>query len=124
MDVIESTIRSNIASSNALIRVKQEQIHQLLACKKKLADCRSDFHDNKSLCLNPSLSNRTYHGSWASQFDEIRKQGIQSAYHDVTKKQFQHAFKVLTDKITQLQSEIDALQLSVTALETQLAILP
>lgn len=94
----------------ARLHEKQEQLTRLQTCESELIGCQSEFSTQKYLCTEPALSTHTFHGNLATEFDQIRDHGILDAYKDIQINQFNHAFQVIEEKISQLQLEISSIK--------------
>ncbi|MFC0190211.1 DUF5082 family protein [Fictibacillus aquaticus] len=106
-----------LSSLYALLRKKQEHLIRLNNCQSELAECQSDFQRNQHLCTKPELSAMTWEGVLAKQFDNLRENGILSAYEEIQGSQFQTVFSAIDTKKSQLHEEIRSIQESISALQ-------
>lgn len=100
----------------ALLRKKQEEVRRLQACQEGLQQKQQEFHKHAPKCIEPELTQRTWHGRHANDFDDIRVAGIDDAYKEIAGPQFANVFQAVTDKLTSLQEEIETIQRAIVSI--------
>ncbi|CAM3229762.1 DUF5082 domain-containing protein [Filibacter tadaridae] len=101
----------------ALVMRKQEEVERLNACKSSLQRKQSEFQANEQKCLEPELSAKTWHGTLATAFQDIREMGIHTAFLEMADAQFANVYNAIADKINSLSAEIASLQQTIASLE-------
>jgi Domain of unknown function (DUF5082) len=99
----------------ARLREKQEQLQRLNNCQRDLSECQLAFQQEKHLCTKPELTSLTWEGVLARNFDNIRENGILSAYEEIEGSQFSRVFQAIASKVISLQAEIQSIQEAITA---------
>ncbi|SIT70669.1 YwqH-like family protein [Edaphobacillus lindanitolerans] len=93
-----------------LLQVKRQQIARLTACRGQLEGKQGEFQANEPKCTEPELTAKTWFGSLADKFDEIRESGIKAPYQDIQGTQFSAAYSAIAAKIAELQAEIASIE--------------
>lgn len=101
----------------ALLRLKQEQLVRLQNCNSELQGNKQEFSNFKPSITMPDLTAQTWFGMLASEFDDIRFDGMLNSYSEIEGNQFSNIFAALIAKIQQIQQEIIAIQQTIAALE-------
>ncbi len=94
----------------ALMDKKRKDIERLNKCRGSLEGKQGEFNANEPKCLEPELTTKTWHGTHATEFDEIRESGIHTPYVEIAGAQFAKVYEVIAEKITSLLAEIEAIQ--------------
>lgn len=95
------------------LRRKKEELARLQSCQSALIACQGDFFSNEPFCLLPELSNVTWHGQLASQFERIRHHEILLNYQDIESHQMNRSLQVLSMKIEETKREIALLEIAI-----------
>ncbi|HJF31855.1 MAG TPA: DUF5082 domain-containing protein [Sporosarcina psychrophila] len=103
----------------AQLRKKQEEVRRLIECQSTLQRKQSEFQSNEQKCLEPELSARTWHGTLATAFQDIREAGIHTPFMEIAGAQFMTVFTAITDKINSLNAEIASLEQTIARLEAE-----
>ena len=74
--------------------------------KANLARKQSEFAENQQYMIKPSLTPTTWHGNWATSFDDIRRNGILESYNEIQKSQFNTTFAVIVREMEEIRQEI------------------
>lgn len=98
---------------------QKEELVQLKNCETELKGVREEFNDSKSSIKKPGLSAKTWQGSLADSFKDVRND-MKSAYDDICGKQFDDLFEKLNEGIKSLNSEIDSLGKDISSLHTKI----
>jgi hypothetical protein len=101
----------------ALLKKKQEELRRLIACQSTLQGKQSEFQSHEQKCLEPELSAKTWHGTLATAFQDIREAGIHTPYLEIAGTQFTNVFTAITDKINALIAEIASIEATIASLE-------
>lgn len=94
--------------------MKKQQVEKLKTCKNKLDGLQGEFLQNERLVTDPQLSSKTWHGTLATDFNEVRE-NLGTAYKDLSHTQLNTALTTIENKIISLQSEITSLEFRITA---------
>ena len=108
-----------LAYYTAQVQKKQEEVRRLDACQSSLQGKQSEFQSNEPKCLEPELSARTWHGTLASAFQDIREVGIHAPFLEIAGAQFTNVFTAIAEKIAALNAEIVILQQNIARLEAE-----
>jgi len=103
----------------AQLQKKQEEVRRLTACQTTLQGKQSEFKSNEQKCLEPELSARTWHGTLATAFQDIREAGIHTPFLEITGAQFTNVFTAIADKINSLNAEIVSIEQTIARLEAE-----
>lgn len=103
----------------ALLRKKQEELRRLIACQSTLQGKQSVFQSHEQKCLEPELAARTWHGTLATGFQDIREAGIHTPFLEIAGAQFTTVFTAIADKITSLNAEIVSIEQTIARLEAE-----
>ena len=100
----------------ALLAKKEEEVRRLGECQSSLSDKQGQFYDNEEKCMEPELTTTTWHGTHATNFDEIRESGIHTPYLEIAGAQFAAVFSAISEKITSLLAEIASIKQTIANL--------
>lgn len=89
---------------------KQEQQRRLITCKSRLDGSQDEFINYTRLCTEPELSPDTWHGKWASEFDDLRREGILFYYKDLGQRQLENAISTVENAISRIDIEMEDLR--------------
>ncbi|MFC7372593.1 DUF5082 family protein [Fictibacillus iocasae] len=99
----------------ARLREKQEQLQRMQDCQRDLSECQQAFQQEKHLCTKPELTSVTWEGVLAKSFDNIRENGILSAYEEIEGSQFDRVFQAIASKISSLHADIQSINEAISA---------
>ncbi|KOO43021.1 YwqH-like family protein [Priestia koreensis] len=109
-----------IAYLQSQVDIKRKYIEKLNICKTELIEIKSDYGEMADECMDPALSASTWHGTLATQFDNIRRDGFQAAYIELTGEKVSELITSISQKITEIQQEIASLQASIMHAQQEL----
>ncbi|KKB71528.1 DUF5082 domain-containing protein [Bacillus glycinifermentans] len=111
--------KTKLFTMQGTLNIKKEELVQLKNCETELKGVREEFNDSKSSIKKPGLSAKTWQGSLADSFKDVRND-MKSAYDDICGKQFDDLFEKLNEGIKSLNSEIDSLGKDISSLHTKI----
>ncbi len=103
----------------AQLQKKQDEVKLLTKCQLDLEGKQSEFQSDEQKCLKPELASRTWHGTLATGFQDIREVGIHAPFLEITGAQFTNVFTAITDKINSLNAEIVSIEQTIARLEAE-----
>jgi outer membrane lipopolysaccharide assembly protein LptE/RlpB len=95
---------------NAQLQQKQENLTRLKTALAQLLNCEGEFHYNKGICLNPSLSKKTWNGSMANDFDVFKQRELQESFQSIKDRDLQQVISRLEAEIEKIKQEIFSLE--------------
>lgn len=105
-----SGVQWAINSINAQLQRKQEDLIRLKKALSQLLDCSDEFHHNKDVCLDPSLSKNTWNGSMANNFEGFKQKELQGSYQSIEQRDLQTVISRVETEIEQIKQEIISLE--------------
>ncbi|MEH6974905.1 YwqH-like family protein [Bacillus sp. JJ675] len=111
--------KTKLFTMQGTLNIKKEELVQLKNCETELKGVREEFNDSKSSIKKPGLSAKTWQGSLADSFKDVRND-MKSAYDDICGKQFDDLFEKLNEGIKSLNSEIDSLGKDISSLHKKI----
>lgn len=105
----------------ALLAKKQSDLVRLQTCNGQLIGKQGEFSNNQYLMTEPVLTATTWKGTLATQFDNIRNDGILASYQEIETTQFSNTFTTLSNKIKEITQEIQSIKATIAQLEAELA---
>ncbi|GGJ94733.1 hypothetical protein GCM10007063_16580 [Lentibacillus kapialis] len=76
----------------------------------QLLDCSDEFHYHKRVCLEPSLSQNTWSGNMANDFDGFKQRALQGSYQSIETQDLQTVISRVETEIEQIKQEILSLE--------------
>jgi len=107
-----STVQWTINSLNVRLQEKQENLTRLKQALSRLLNCEGEFHYNRGVCLDPSLSKKTWNGSMANDFDVFKQRELQGSYHTIKDRDLQTVISKVEAEIVKIKQEIFSLESS------------
>ncbi|WP_158555844.1 YwqH-like family protein [Peribacillus glennii] len=101
------------------LREKQEHLVRLYACKANLEGAQDEFISYEKTCTEPELSAETWQGKWATEFQDIRNDGILLQYKNLAHQQLNHSITSVEAAITETKLEIENIRNQIEAAEEQ-----
>lgn len=111
----------SLAYYYALLQKKQNDLQRLRTCNYSLLNKQAEFTNKKYLMTEPELTEDTWYGTLASDFDTIRIEGILASYTEIEDTQFNNVFSELNRKIQEIIAEIEAIKQTIARLEAEAA---
>ncbi|OIK13886.1 DUF5082 family protein [Bacillus sp. MUM 13] len=102
---------------NAQLIKKQKDITRLNSMKASLDIKMGEFKANENKSLEPELTSKAWFGKHADEFQRIRQLGIKDAYGEITGEQFTVIFTAISDKIAEINLEIESIKSTIATLE-------
>ncbi|MFD2132795.1 DUF5082 family protein [Pseudogracilibacillus auburnensis] len=113
LSLINMQIFNTEASIRELNGTLYEQRMNLDRLEKTYIDLQrsqTEFQQYKNFCTTPRLSNHTWHGRLARDFESFQESEIEVSYQSISKKQ-------LDSILQQLKNEIQSIKQSITSIE-------
>ncbi|MGE7602375.1 YwqH-like family protein [Peribacillus sp. NPDC097675] len=107
-------VLSYLTDLQSELTLKKQQVEKLKTCKNELDSLQGEFFQNERLVTDPHLSSKTWHGTLATDFTDVRE-SLELAYKDLSQSQMNAAITAIENKIMSLQSEITSLETRITA---------
>lgn len=104
----------------ARLQEKQENVSRLKQALAHLLDCEEEFHYNRRICLDPSLSKTTWNGSMATDFDVFKQREIQGTYQSIEERDLQMVISRVETEIEKIKQEILSLENSQVSQQSRL----
>lgn len=101
----------------ALLKKMQNDISRLTSMQAIIQNSLSEFRSISQKSVEPELSSTTWIGKHASDFQDIRESSIMASYEEITDTQFPEIFRVIADKIVQINLEIESIKTVIATLE-------
>jgi hypothetical protein len=111
-----------LAALIAQLQLKKEQLRRLNVCAANLGNLDGDFSQNQSLVEEPELMAKTWQGMLADTFLDYRDE-MAVEYDEISNVQLALSRQMLSEKITQIELEIIALEASIAAERARLAVM-
>src|SRR5690625_1355219 len=105
-----SGVQRTMNSMSAQIQEKWENLTRLKQALAQLWHCEEEFHYNKGVCLDPSLSKGTWNGSTANDFDIFKQRELQGSYKSIEERDLQTVISRVETEIERLKQEILSLE--------------
>lgn len=105
-----SGVQWTINVINAQLQQKQEDLTRLKKALSQLLDCSDEFRCNKGVCLDPSLSKKTWSGRMANDFEGFKQKELQGSYQSIEQRDLQTVISRVESEIEQIKQEILSLE--------------
>nr|QRZ19428.1 hypothetical protein JUJ52_07045 [Virgibacillus sp. AGTR] len=105
---------------NAQLDEKRRELERLALVHSNLYDYQKELKQHRDLCINPELSETTWYGQLANQFQQYRDQEILSNYQSLYDYQLVQTLDQLNDKIRETKQAIIDIRMDVSTHNTEL----
>jgi|SRR5690625_2442372 len=102
------------------LQEKQENVTRLKKALLQLLNCESEFYQNKHICLDPSLSKKTWNGSMAKDFDVFKERELQGSYQSIQQGDLQTVISRVKVEIEKIKQEMISLESNQTTQRSRL----
>ncbi|WP_228116298.1 YwqH-like family protein [Fictibacillus phosphorivorans] len=116
-----SSVHTAISHLNHAAMVKQEQLERLQRCESQLAPLEDDLQNYSRLIKKPELHSENWMGSNAQEFEGIREESMVTPFNELINIQYSQLKDSLSNKISELKSEIQSLQSQVSSQRARLS---
>ncbi|WP_180954480.1 DUF5082 family protein [Bacillus sp. V5-8f] len=99
------------------LREKQEHLVRLKTCKTKLEGSQDEFMSYERMSREPALTVETWHGKWATEFEDIRNNGILMQYKQLAYQQLNNSITAVEAAIVDTKLEIENIKNQIEAAE-------
>ncbi|RKQ34723.1 YwqH-like family protein [Oceanobacillus halophilus] len=115
-----NSIHYSIHVMNQRLEQKRNDLQRLNTASTQLSNCKSEFINQKDLCLKPELMANSWHGQLANNFDTYRQSELQVSYLTLPNEQLANTISQLEDKISEIRAEIESLQSGIASHNSRL----
>lgn len=115
-----SSVQWTINSLNVQLQNKQENLARLKHALSQLLNSEGEFHYNRSICLEPSLSKKTWNGNMANEFDLFKQRELQGSYQTIKEVDLQTVISRVEAEIEKIKQEIFSLESSRVSQQSRL----
>jgi polyhydroxyalkanoate synthesis regulator phasin len=112
-------IQGVMSSANTQLAGKKEELERLEKALANLKENKSNYKEQKDMCLDPEFTSQTLHGKNANQLDNLKKGDVQMNFVAIPNEQISKAESQFTTQMTTIKGEIASLESHVAAMESK-----
>jgi hypothetical protein len=110
-----SRTQNSLYVLNVQLEEKRRELERLALAYSNLHDFQDEFRRNEQWCLAPELSEDTWTGTLANQFQQWKENEILQSYVALYNKQLALTMDQLNDKLRETKQSIIDIRMDVTA---------
>lgn len=100
---------------NLQLEDKRRELERLALVQSNLQDREQEFRQHTSLCTTPELTDNTWAGYLADQYQQWRENKLRQSYVDLYNHQLAETMEQLNNKIREIKQSIIDIRMDLTA---------
>ncbi|CDQ41150.1 MULTISPECIES: YwqH-like family protein [Virgibacillus] len=101
-----SRMQNSLYDLNLQLENRRRELERLALALSNLYDYKDDFKQNRKLCVTPELSPNTWHGQYASRFQQFKDNEVLANYISLYDYQLVQTIDQLNEKIREIKQSI------------------